>query len=482
MHIWGNEKERGRDENGTAYQLLQRGRQSSMHQVSISKLHVYHSNENEGEKRMKTKKLIALAVTLLMMLSAFSIPALAETANNPEVVSQGVTDDTIKIGTISLVSGAFAYIGQPAYDGFRAAIARFNAQGGVNGRILEVIAYDDQFDAAVGKATIERLVEQDKVFLLGGLYGNIIEPSLDYIKEKGIPVINIASGLDVVYDANNPDSRLFQIQPANMTDARYLIARVLHESFFGSDKNQKLPEDAKIAVVHGIDSASLSSLEHLVEFAKEAGAADRLVTEAVTRDTYPSAIQKFKNQDCKVVIFMGIDSTAWISAMDDAMYEVPVVFSYGASTLQSFVPDTYKPTRPCYATGWATYDTQGGKDMLADMEDALTYLTDLPEATRLSYQHNNYCVAGYVYGITIVKAFERYNQNPGVYGLNWEDFAKVMELEPFELGGITFEYLNGKRMGVDVMTFAEYVGDPNTGNEEMISLFPFESLEVVKSK
>lgn len=431
---------------------------------------------------MKAKKVLILAVAVLMMLSLSLAQVFAEAAGSPDVVSQGVTDDTIKIGTISLVSGVYAYIGQPAYDGFRAAIARFNAQGGVDGRKIEILAYDDQYDAATGKATIERMVEQDKVFLLGGLYGNIVEPSLDYIKEKGIPVINIASGLDVVYDANNPESRLFQIQPANQTDARYLIARVLHESIFGPDKNQKLPDDAKIAVVHGIDSASLSNLEHLVAFATEAGAADRLVMEAVTRDTYPSAIQKFKNADCKVVIFMGIDATVWISAMDDAMYEVPVVFSYGASTLQSFVPDTYKPTRPCYATVWADYGTQGGQEMLDDMEDALTYLDDLPEATRLSYRDNNYCVAGYAYGITVVKAFERYNQNPGVYGLNWEDFAKVMELEPFNLGGITFEYMNGKRMGVDVMAFLEYVGDPNAGTEEMISLFPFESLDVVKSK
>ena len=432
---------------------------------------------------MKAKKAAFLLVALIMVLSLFTGPLYAEAQlGNPDVTSQGVSDDKVKIGTISLVSGVYAYIGQPAYDGFRAAIARLNAQGGVEGRQVEIIAYDDQYDAATGKATIERFVEQDKVFLLGSLWGNIVEPSLDYLKEKNIPIVNIATGLDVVYEAVNPESNLFQIQPANQTDARYLIARVLHESFFGPEKNEKLPADAKIAVVHGIDSASLSNLEHLVAFATEAGAVDRLVTEAVTRDTYPSAIQKFKNADCKVVIFMGIDATTWISAMDDAMYEVPVVFSYGASTLQSFVPDTYKPTRPCYATVWADYGSQGGQDMLDDMMDALTYVTDIPEATRLSYRDNNYCVAGYAYGITIVKAFERYNENPGVYGLNWDDFGKVMELEPFELGGITFEYMNGKRMGVDVMAFLEYVADPVAGTEEMISLFPFESLETVKSK
>ena len=228
----------------------------------------------------------------------------ASTAGSPDVVSQGVTDDVVKIGTISLVSGGFAYIGQPAYDGMRAAIARLNAQGGVQGRQIEIVAYDDQFDAATGKATIERFVEQDQVFLLTSLWGNIVEPSLDYLKDKGIPVVNIASGLDVCFSENDPGSRIFQVQPANRTDARFLLARVLHESIFGPNKDEKLPADAKIAVVHGVDSASMDNLGHLQTMAEEEGALDRLVCEAVTQETYATAIQKFKSEDCQAVIFM----------------------------------------------------------------------------------------------------------------------------------------------------------------------------------
>ena len=447
---------------------------------------------------MKKKRLLSmlLAATLL-----FSLTACARTDNgeepsdeqpsqgttsqapaDPMEVSQGVTDDTIKIGTISLVSGAFAYIGQPAYDGLRACIERFNAQGGVQGRKLEIVAYDDQYDAATGKAIVERMVEQDQVFALVGLGGNIVETSLDYLKEKGIPVIHISSGLDSVYAENDPSSNIFQIQPANMTDARNLIARVLHESIFGPNKDEKLPADAKIAVVHGTDSASMSSLEHLKEIAEEEGATDRLVIQAVTQDTYATAIQQFKNENCQVVIFMGVDSTTWISAMDDAQYEVPVVFSYGASTIQSFVPDTYKATRPCYATIWGDYSGEAGQAMLDDMVDALSYLDDIDEATRASYRDNNYCVAGYAYGMAVVQAFQRYNDHEGEYGLNWNDFIKVMELEPFQFGAVEYDYMNGKRMGIDTMAFVEYVGDPATGEEEMISLRPFETVEEILAK
>lgn len=443
---------------------------------------------------MKKRRLLSalLAATMIVSLASCARKPQETTAPDPAPqteapadptqVAQGVTDDTIKIGTISLVSGAFAYIGQPAYDGFRACIERFNAQGGVQGRQLEIVAYDDQFDAATGKAIVERLVEQDKVFMLSCLGGNIVEPSLDYLKEKGIPVVNISSGLDSVYAENDPTNNIFQVQPANMTDARNLIARVLHESIFGPNKDQKLPEDAKIAVVHGTDSASMSSLGHLKEIAEAEGAADRLVIEAVTQDTYATAIQKFKNEGCQVVIFMGVDATTWISAMDDAQYEVPVVFSYGASTIQSFVPDTYKTTRPCYATIWGDYAGENGQKMLDDMMDALSYLKDIDDATRASYRDNNYCVAGYAYGMAVVQAFQRYNDHEGEYGLNWNDFLKVMELEPFHFGAVEYDFMNGKRMGIDTMAFVEYVGDPATGAEEMTPLRPFETVDEILAK
>ena len=62
--------------------------------------------------------------------------------------------------------------------------------------------------------------------------------------------------------------------------------------------------------------------------------------------------------------------------------------------------------------------------------------------------------------MAVVQAFQRYNDHEGEYGLNWNDFIKVMELEPFQFGAVEYDYMNGKRMGIDTMAFVEYVGDP----------------------
>ncbi|MDR1691763.1 MAG: hypothetical protein LBR72_00240, partial [Oscillospiraceae bacterium] len=131
---------------------------------------------------------------------------------------------------------------------------------------------------------------------------------------------------------------------------------------------------------------------------------------------------------------------------------------------------------------WGDYSGEAGQNMLDDMIDALSYLTDVGEAEQLAYRDNNYCVAGYAYGMALVRAFERYAKYEGQYGLNWEDFIKIMELEEFTLGALSFDYKNGTRMGVDQFAFLEYVGNPETGEEEMIALRPFETLEEVIAK
>ena len=59
--------------------------------------------------------------------------------------------------------------------------------------------------------------------------------------------------------------------------------------------------------------------------------------------------------------------------MDDAGWEVPYVGYYGVSTPQSYSPQIYKKGRPIYATTWAEYSSPDAKEMLADMDDALTY-------------------------------------------------------------------------------------------------------------
>ncbi|MDR1735954.1 MAG: ABC transporter substrate-binding protein [Oscillospiraceae bacterium] len=451
---------------------------------------------------MNKKKIIALVVAAICLATAMggcrasdppktaapatsSPPAGNQTGQPPATgtgeVSQGVTDTEILIGTIAVTSGVFAYIGQPAYDGLKACIDRLNAQGGVRGRQIRLVTYDDQGDIPTGKAYVEKMVEEDKVFALASMGGNIVESSLQYLIDKGIPVVNMLAGGDEIYSESNPGSRIFPIIPSYNSDGRYLASRVLHESIFGPNKDQKLPDDAKIGVATYINEYEQTILDGLLEQAALEGATDRFVVETVAGDTAHAAIQKFKDEGCQATILIPLASEWYVSFMEDAQWEVPLISSFGNSTIANYIPDTYKANRPIYATIWSDLNTEKGQALIEDMMDALTYNPTVDEATRQFYRTQNYCLAGYCYGITLATALDRFNQNPDL-DLTWENFTTLMESEPFFWGDASWSYADGRRMGIDTMALFEYLGDPVAKTETFEVIRTFETIEEVMAK
>ena len=79
-------------------------------------------------------------------------------------------DAPIKIGAMYALTGANAAIGTNILRGIDFAVKMINAQGGVNGRMLEVVRGDTEGDAAKARSVAERLVTQDHVDALLGCH------------------------------------------------------------------------------------------------------------------------------------------------------------------------------------------------------------------------------------------------------------------------------------------------------------------------
>jgi len=107
---------------------------------------------------MKTKAGAALAV-----LAWACLPALAQ--------QQGVTKNEILVGTIQDLSGPLAAYGKAARNGMLLRIDEINEQGGVNGRKLRLLAEDDGYDPKKAVLAAQKLVNQDKVFIMAGHIG-----------------------------------------------------------------------------------------------------------------------------------------------------------------------------------------------------------------------------------------------------------------------------------------------------------------------
>ena len=100
----------------------------------------------------------------------------------------GVSDTEIRVGGSTFTSGPAAVYGEQIAVGFAAGVKYVNDQGGINGRHVTLVVYDDGADPAKQLLNTKRLVEVDKVFVLSMVYA----PSTgEYVAQHGIPVFHL---------------------------------------------------------------------------------------------------------------------------------------------------------------------------------------------------------------------------------------------------------------------------------------------------
>lgn len=78
--------------------------------------------------------------------------------------AQGVTDTTVKVGNSIATSGPLAPVGVPFKAGIEAYFKMINDNGGVNGRTIEYVHQDDEFNPEKGKAAVDKMINDGKDF------------------------------------------------------------------------------------------------------------------------------------------------------------------------------------------------------------------------------------------------------------------------------------------------------------------------------
>jgi branched-chain amino acid transport system substrate-binding protein len=106
----------------------------------------------------------------------------------------GVTDTEIKVGNTGPYSGPLANA-SPIPLSMRAYFEMINAQGGVNGRKITWISYDDGYSPPKTVEMTRKLVEDDYVFLLSGSVGTPTNTAVwRYLNEKKVPQLFPSTG------------------------------------------------------------------------------------------------------------------------------------------------------------------------------------------------------------------------------------------------------------------------------------------------
>lgn len=114
-------------------------------------------------------------------------------------ISPAWAQEPIRIGSFLSVTGPAAFLGDPEQKTLEMVVERINADGGVLGRKLQLVAYDDGGDAEKARTFAKRLIEQDKVDLIvGGSTTGATMAVVPLAEAAGTPFISLAGAVVIV--------------------------------------------------------------------------------------------------------------------------------------------------------------------------------------------------------------------------------------------------------------------------------------------
>ncbi|BCO29741.1 leucine-, isoleucine-, valine-, threonine-, and alanine-binding protein [Rhodoferax lithotrophicus] len=107
--------------------------------------------------------------------------------------------DTIKIGSVLSVTGPAAFLGDPELKTLQMYVEDINKKGGVIGRQLELVHYDDGSDAGKANGFGKRLIDDDKVdIIVGGTTTGSTMSMAPLVEKAGVPFISLAGAVVIV--------------------------------------------------------------------------------------------------------------------------------------------------------------------------------------------------------------------------------------------------------------------------------------------
>lgn len=130
-------------------------------------------------------------------------PADTEAADDGE--DGEATGEPIRIGTLTSLTGPFTPWGVQVQAGMQLAADELNAEGGVDGRPIEIVEADTQNNPEEAVTSFERMVEQDGVVAVGGIISSDVGLATGRTAEElGVPLFLVKAGSQ---DILNADSR-----------------------------------------------------------------------------------------------------------------------------------------------------------------------------------------------------------------------------------------------------------------------------------
>ena len=372
---------------------------------------------------MNLKPTLALAAALV------ALPALAQ--------QQGVSKDQILVGTIQDLSGPLAGYGKQARNGMLLRIDELNEQqGSIHGRKVKLLVEDDGYDPKKAVLAAQKLVNQDKVFIVAGHLGTAPNMAAMPVQfEKNIVNFMPITAAREMYE---PLNRLKYSFAATYYDQiRLALPRLARE------KNAR-----KVCTIYQDDDFGLE-----VQRGAEAGLKS-MGMELAEKTTYKRGATDFSSQ---------------VAKMKAAGCELVVMGTIIRETIGTIAEARKTGFNPVFLGSSAAYTDLihklGGKAMdglYATMTVQHPYLDEASQpirfwATKYKTKFNEDPTVFSVYGYVIMDQFIQAAQKAGP-NLTTDSFIKAMDsmtFEPDMFGSPKASYTASKRLGNDLSRLSQ---------------------------
>jgi branched-chain amino acid transport system substrate-binding protein len=371
-------------------------------------------------------------LTSALALAVLSLAASWSQAAEP----QGVSKTEVLLGTIQDLSGPLAGYGKASRNGMLLRIDEVNEQGGIHGRKLKLLTEDDGYDPKKSVLAAQKLVNQDKIFMMVGHLGtaqNMAAMPVQFDKN----VVNFFP-ITAAREMYEPLNRLKYSFAATYYDQlRIALPKVVKDK--GAKKVCTIyqDDDFGLEVLRGAEAGLKTLKMDLAEKTSfKRGATD-----------FSSQVARMKAAGCDLVVLGTIIRET--------------IGTIGEARKTGFNP-TFLGTSAAYTD---LIHKLGGKAMdglYATMTVQHPYLDEASQplrfwAAKYKTKFNEDPTVFSVYGYLIIDAFIRAAQKAGP-NLSTDSFIKAMDsmtIPPDMFGAAEASYSPTKRLGSDLSRLSQ---------------------------
>ncbi|HAS88051.1 MAG TPA: hypothetical protein DCS48_01910 [Desulfovibrio sp.] len=380
------------------------------------------------------KKILLLVLLLVFIACERSVSIDVEESENA-----GIYPEKVVLGASLALEGHASYLGVQTIHGALAYLKHINEQGGVHGRGIEVITYDDSYDPPKCLINTQKLIIEDKIFALFCYVGTPTTVEvLPLVEDARIPLLGMFTGADALRKPFNP--YVINIRPSYYQETREAVRHMVED--FGI---------TKIAVFYQYDAFGFDGLTGTELALKDFG------LEPVARGSYTrgsldvsEGVERIKDSGAQAVFMIGTSgpSLKFMDRMQQAGAS-PVYYTVSFMGAREFARNL-KSDKELIIMSQVVPPFADDHDLSSS--EAATYIKLLkkyyPDDTP-----NLVGLEGFFNARILVEGLQRSGRN-----LSRENFIEAIQsMDEFEIApGITVSYGAKDHQGMDKVYFTRF--------------------------